>query len=522
MTLACCFSWSRTIAVKVCGPIVLYCYYNTTVVVTCIFYSHSVQPLPKNIFIVAACNPHRGDSLVINENYHHQPWLKGTYYVHQLHPSLELLMWDYGSLDSQQEQEYVKAKMKMLDQTLSPDNVRCLTDVIVQSQKIMRKYACKQLEATGLSKPESLRCAKSCVSQRDIQRVFTFYTWLMKVYKKFNPHKLSKSSQWKYHRRAVMVSLGIVYYMRLSTTYRDLYREFLDKLEKLRGEFTFSQAFNAELKWIIEQVELPPGIAKTQSLKENVFATIACTMTNTPLIIVGDPGSSKTLSFNIVITNVKGRQSRRLTFRETELFNSLDPHFYQCSRRTTSDEIEKVFGRAINRQRSLSKIRLPVSCVVFMDEAGLPEEKLESLKALHYHLDRQEVAFVAISNYVLDAAKTNRAVSLFRPTATREELETLAYGCIGTPIHLKRSTRDGKLLLTFCKAYMDIQTQEEFKQFKQFFGLRDFIHFIIHLRRKRQQQQELSLSLVVEALERNFNGCENFEAISDLFLKVRF
>ena len=50
-----------------------------------------------------------------------------------------------------------------------------------------------------------------------------------------------------------------------------------------------------------------------------------------------------------------------------------------------------------------------------MDEAGLPEDSHESLKALHYFLDSPKVAFVAITNRVLDAAKTNRAISLFRP-----------------------------------------------------------------------------------------------------------
>ena len=40
-------------------------------------------------------------------------------------------------------------------------------------------------------------------------------------------------------------------------------------------------------------------------------------------------------------------------------------------------------------------------------------------QVLHYHLDQQEVAFVGITNHILDAAKTNRAVSLFRPTASK-------------------------------------------------------------------------------------------------------
>ena len=470
--------------------------------------SYPTQPLPTNIFIIAACNPHRGDILSGIED--HESWIKGTYYVHKLHPTLQLLVWDYGSLNQSQEREYIGVKMKMLNQRMSVDEVRSLTDVIVESQKKMRQYASEQLQTFGVNASLSLQYAKSSVSQRDIQRVFTFYKWLMKVYRKFDPHKEAKRPL-KFHRRAVMVSLGIVYYMRLSTKYRDSYKRSLDRLDKMPYEKTFSQAFDDELNWFIQQVELPPGIAKTQSLKENVFATIACTMTKTPLIIVGAPGSSKTLSFNIVITNVKGRQSRKDVFRDTELFNSLDPHFYQCSRRTTSNEIEKVFGRAINRQRSLANIHLPVSCVVFMDEAGLPEEKLESLKALHYHLDRQEVAFVAISNNVLDAAKSNRAVSLFRPKATKEELLSLAQGCITSKLYPK--TQKDKLIETFCQAYKEIQEDQEFKQF---FGLRDFIHFVIYLRRKRQQQ--LRLSLVVEALERNFNGTDRFSVICDRFL----
>jgi hypothetical protein len=47
-----------------------------------------------------------------------------------------------------------------------------------------------------------------------------------------------------------------------------------------------------------------------------------------------------------------------------------------------------------------------------MDEAGLPEESKESLKVLHYYLERHmsikaKVAFVAITNHALDAAKSN-------------------------------------------------------------------------------------------------------------------
>ena len=81
-----------------------------------------LQPIPDNLFIVAACNPHRGDSLAS----HHQKetWVRGSYYVRQLHPTLRFLMWDYGSLDKNQERNYIIAKMKPLNVRMPYAEVR--------------------------------------------------------------------------------------------------------------------------------------------------------------------------------------------------------------------------------------------------------------------------------------------------------------------------------------------------------------------------------------------------------------
>ena len=66
-------------------------------------------------------------------------------------------------------------------------------------------------------------------------------------------------------------------------------REYLDKSNLLASNISFSRAFQEELDYYIGQVELPKGIARTLALKENLFATIICTVTHTPLIIVGGP-----------------------------------------------------------------------------------------------------------------------------------------------------------------------------------------------------------------------------------------
>ena len=415
-------------------------------------------------------------------------------------------MWDYGSLNEHQELEYVYAKTAMLNVCMSDLDVQSLAELIVESQKRMRMYAYRQLCHLKVSAEV---CARSSVSQRDIQRVFTFYQWLMKFYTKFNPHEEDPA---KFHRCAVMVALGIVYFLRLTSEFREAYAGFLDSVDRMEGEITFSEAYKRELRWFIDHVKLPAGIAKTNALMENVFAIIACAVTHTPLIIVGPPGSSKTLSFNIASANLKGKESRIEIFRETDVFKSLDSHFYQCSRRTTSNEVERVFLRAVNRQRSLAKIPLPEYCVVFMDEAGLPEDKLESLKVLHYYLDKQEVSFVAISNHILDASKTNRAVSLFRPKAKTEELYELAKSCIFSDNKDQPRTAE-EVVSAICESYnMMLQVEE----FKSLFGLRDFIHFATYLRRK--QICSLDAQLVVQSLERNFNGTDRFQEICRIFL----
>ena len=425
-------------------------------------------------------------------------------------------MWDYGALGESQERDYILAKMKIFNKDGTNADLAMFTDLIVRSQNLMRSYAFEQLNSKecGLTEAEASEYSRSCVSQRDIQRVFTFYEWLMKMYRKYKPY----GARCDYNSRAVLVALGLVYYLRLDSKHRSKYRETLDHAAALT-RVSFSKCFEEEINWYINHIDLPPGIAKTNALKENLFATIVCTMTHTPLIIVGSPGSSKTLSFNLTLSNLKGQESKVAEFRKTDIFKSLDPQVYQCSRRTTSNEISTVFNRAINRQRSHQKVPLPVYCVVFMDEAGLPQERHESLKVLHYYLDTQEVSFVAISNHVLDAAKTNRAVSLFRPDASQEDLVTLAKGCLceipdNPPPELRK---DMDIVASFCPAYESLMRREHLKRF---FGLRDFIHFISYLRRNRMEM--LSPQLVMKALERNFNGVgkEDFQYICKVFLRA--
>ena len=477
------------------------------------------------MFIIAACNPHRASSIASREEQTQtsKQTSQDSYYVRRLNPSLELIKWDFGALDEYQENQYITAKLESVSSSSDSDFQLCLEDIpdlaqlIVGSQEQMRSFAYNRIRSAGWSEQEAIVRSKSCVSQRDIQRVFTFYKYLLKFYNNKSIQESRKSHGFdtsSEHRRAMLVSLGLVYYLRLNTEDRLAYQQWLDSQNtEITSKLMFSNAFQDELNWLINSVELPTGIAKTEALKENIFAAVLCSITTTPLIIEGAPGSSKTLSLNLVVGNIKGKESIKIVFRNPDIFPYLRPFFYQCSRRTTSVEVETVFKRAINQQVSERRGQYPTKCVVCMDEAGLPERTHESLKVLHYYLDKPKVSFIAITNDPLDASKSNRAINLYRSRASKEDLNILAKDCLG----LDEVTDDVK---KFCCAYSTIMDKDHFSNY---FGLRDFIYFLIFLRKHSINQVFSDKKLILRALERNFGGVEEkqFQEVGSYFLKVR-
>lgn len=458
---------------------------------------------------MAACNPARSG---VSKEESEQLWINPKYTVHDLHPTLHFLKWNYGALQPEQEDDYINVRMRnsaskgasiKATHYIKPEK---LASLVTESQTRMRTYS----ERAYQNSDKRSLFAKSAVSQRDIERLFTVYEWVLKCFGICKPKSVSDKDR---TIQALLFALGIVYYLRLGQKDRQDYEHFLDnECRALRFE-PFSVVFKRELDWFVDdEFKSPPGIAKTSALKENIVANMICCQTHTPLIIIGKPGTSKTLSFNLTMSNLQGRESKSQRFRKTDVFKGLLPVFYQCSRHTSSTEVEGVFQQAIERQRNFIAARFPVFTVVFLDEVGLPEDRHESLKALHYHLDNKEVSFVAITNHALDAAKTNRAVCLFRPAPSLHDLEMLAISSAVTRITTRQ---DEALLHKLCCAFSQIVT---IPKFNHMYGQRDFVHFIRFLYRTKQAGCP-SHQVILQALERNLNGHEEFNEICQIFFK---
>ena len=97
--------------------------------------------------------------------------------------------------------------------------------------------------------------------------------------------------------------------------------------------------------------------------------------TNIPLIIVGKPGTGKSLSSQLIYNSMRGEYSKDKFFRE---FPQIILSYFQGSESTKPEDIEKLFEIAENKlqfykdkedKEEFKNIQLPISMILF-DELG--------------------------------------------------------------------------------------------------------------------------------------------------------
>lgn len=77
--------------------------------------------------------------------------------------------------------------------------------------------------------------------------------------------------------------------------------------------------------------------------------------------------------------------------------------------------------------------------------------------------------------------------------------------------------------LQFIERFLEIYIKIMPEHFRMFYGIRDVVHFLLYLYRKKKQEKVLSPKSVVEALERNFNGKKDIlDVLTTSFLSEVF
>ncbi|VDI17462.1 Hypothetical predicted protein, partial [Mytilus galloprovincialis] len=472
--------------------------------------------LAPNVTVLAACNPYRlrSQSTIMTAG------LQGkaktdelsrlVYRVHPLPEALIDFVWDYGSLDEKDEKLYIS---KMVGNVFigffeSKLYETILTELLAMSQSLVRV-----MEATD-----------SCVSLRDVDRCKKLVVWLLKF---LRMKKTKTEYNYGIEMKAIVLALAVSYHSRFAdvetrTSYRENVSMIVSKHNRPITADKVLEIIRDEEDEILNRMDLPNGIAKNRALQENVFVVLVCILNKIPIFLVGKPGCSKSLSIQLIRSNLRGRDSK------DELFQNMPQLFcvsFQGSESSTSDGIIKVFEKAENYQKLNDK---DVISVVILDEIGLAEvSRFNPLKVLHGLLEpgsRQtpNVAVVGISNWALDAAKMNRAVHLSRPDMNVEELKYTGNSIIKAMIDTNEEDWDdtGTYKQTFIAktlkylfdniAVAYFKYVSERQKFPNFHGLRDYYSLIKYIGRCYEELTsgvyDSEVDVLLKGIARNFGG----------------
>ncbi|CAF4843259.1 unnamed protein product, partial [Rotaria sp. Silwood1] len=464
--------------------------------------------LPKNIFFTAAINPAldkpNQDNLVHRLDY----------LVHKLPGSLEHLKVSYGALEPKTVNDYITQKVAKFDLNFSIES---------EQRTYLQGKLIKAILAAQAFCEEKL--GKNTVSQREIQRCFTLIEYFYESNKDEEDPDLD---------RCIALSLSLIYYFRLPTEEDNKKRgdqktPSREQLVELLSESLprFSRIVQQELENFVSTKNfiIPPGVAINQAIREHIFAITISIVTRMPLCIIGAPGQSKTLSFQIVLQNLQGPQLSKTDF--CKKLPAVDPFFCLGSKYTSSNDIACVFERAIKREQQYQQNHMAIRCVVFLDEASLPDENKMVLKVLHQYLDECTVAFVAIANKSFDAANANRMTCVYRSLPSEDDQKILAYGCLGLQNGETVAEDLVDIITCLCQGYRRVLQSSDIPKI---FHDRDFIYMLRELRfelRTNLTNENVVLDTIrpeslLRALENNFNGIngKQFETLVEIFFKA--
>ena len=289
---------------------------------------------------------------------------------------------------------------------------------------------------------------KSSVSLREIRRFNVFYEFFYNYLNKrikiiqmensiYDEKKGKKNDfylkldEFQKQVYSINLSIFVCYYLRIiDKNKRQILNQkmnfFFQNADKRFKNEDFLELPLREEKYIVDNIKLDKGIAKNRALLENIFSLFVSINTKVPIFIVGKPGCSKSLSVQLLLKSMQGETS------DSPLFKTLPKIVicsYQGSMTSTSKGVENIFKKARSIYQKLDKQgKKKIISMILFDEMGLAEHSPNNpLKVIHSELEYDQnegdkkIAFVGLSNWVLDAAKMNRGISISIPEPDEED-----------------------------------------------------------------------------------------------------
>ncbi|GIQ83077.1 hypothetical protein KIPB_004330 [Kipferlia bialata] len=154
-------------------------------------------------------------------------------------------------------------------------------------------------------------------------------------------------------------------------------------------------------------------IARNRAYSENAPALLMCVWAKVPIIIIGEPGTSKSLALRVCFEFLASAKSH------TVYPTRVEQTVYQGTTQSTTSGVDSVYREVLGNVPEDGSSAL-TSLFVF-DELGraaqAPGNPLKSLHSIlepHGGQDNLKFAFIGLSNHSIDSAPTSRALVVYR------------------------------------------------------------------------------------------------------------
>eukprot|EP01062_Namystynia_karyoxenos_P043706 TRINITY_DN31_c0_g1_i5.p1 TRINITY_DN31_c0_g1~~TRINITY_DN31_c0_g1_i5.p1 ORF type:complete len:5496 (+),score=1512.71 TRINITY_DN31_c0_g1_i5:107-16489(+) len=492
--------------------------------------------IPSNISFVAAINPAKRDDYLEGGEEHVASGYsdgdgdaedeEGTDCMHDVNafpPAFDHAIVPWRQLVGPGRDEFVTTKLytneTVFSNQLSARVIKALKDIVLTAHDfVQRLYRRKR--------------ARSTVSQRDIHRTFKLFDWFFA-----RPDACTRDAIGRPEtkaRDAMILAVAVSYYFRLRPADRFHLAAKVDRAVEKSGAFD-AQPLEELLAYVIDRyfIEMThdawlTGIFEHPPLRQNLFVQLVCFENRLAVVLHGPPGTSKTLSNNIVQDTMTGRNHFMAQFHQVG-----DVVRYQGSRQSAAAHIRKKCEECEENQRRYDDVRARRLSLLNIDEAGIVHSGDPMvLKVLHYYLGQAKFAAVLMTHDPLDTAVSNRCVEVRLTEPTPEELEYIACGIVRVN-GVETLEETMRVLKALSRAYYKLREHGKLgKDLRRWYGLRDFYHLVrfflrnedrdgrVQPRKDQRCAVRITPRMLLEGLERNFNGPSGKKDSSNLFEAV--
>ena len=396
--------------------------------------TYNGKQLVDNIRLIGTCNPFRLKRSS-DEDYD-----RLVYPVNQLPQSLFYYIFNFGEIYNEDEKIYIYNIIQKLFEKDDEKLHHLTTDAISKCHKFLR--------ANCQNDP-------SIVSLRDISRFIKIVEFFQDYYQKKNDsHTMNDDKKKLYKIKSIICSIYLCYYIRLDDKKRRIFecelqdtllkivnvysdkdedekeeryynlfdRIKYDRLKRDLREFKFncfSDLLKSEENFLRHQIEIERGIGKNEILKENLFLLFISIITKIPLIIVGKPGTSKTLCTQLIYNSMRGKYSKSEFFKK---YPQIIQTYFKGSYSTKPEDITNLFNEVENSiiQNKLNNNYKDIINMIVFDQIDLAYRATSNPllilnNKIEFYNKNENISFIGISNLALDAKKMNKTLYLSVP-----------------------------------------------------------------------------------------------------------